>query len=428
MAESLFPSLTKVLGKELGPSVKSNWNYNWDWSLLTVVKIQNRKFGLFDSNNRYKPLRLKLTELSKENLCLEPQTKTHMEDYQSISRHVEGIGLGGGHDGATGRVGAKRDSKDAMSMMTVMKEFVRDEDLAKLWDKTIELQQGFVDGLKMKSGEKLAFVVQRFYNKDKVQVLGEASLGGIFGITAFSFVDVSYESQKSGIKSFIIPENKTFGFVLQEMQLDGNTLRFRLAMFSVIQSMTLSCKLTTLAQDMIGKLEKNVDVWQSLAGCGHLLPKLTVVLEEGCSLIQLEDTLDRILDGEIQPEGAGASFMDLVSAASREQTGALQLLVCALADLPEKIPAALVKSGPETLDHIMEIMEHLKAGAAEVPESLVRPLLEKEQLCWVGSFLKSGRYMKKPETNQDDHPPAQLEALYISVRGISEMLQAEQKL
>ncbi|XP_016521497.1 uncharacterized protein LOC103130559 [Poecilia formosa] len=308
-----------------------------------------------------------------------------------------------------------------------MKEFVRDEDLAKLRHKTIELEQGFVDGLKMESGEKLAFVVQRFYNKDKVQVLGEASFGGIFGITAFSFVDVSDESQKSGIKSFIIPENKTFGFVLQEMQLDGNTVRFRLAMFSVTKLMG-TCKQTTLAQDMIGKLEKNVDVWQSLAGCGHLLPKLTVVLEEGCSLIQLEDTLDRILDGEIQPEGAGASFMDLVSSASREQAGALQLLVCALADLPEKIPAALVKSGPETLDHIMEIMEHLKAGAAEVPESLVRPLLEKEQLCWVGSFLKSGRYMKRPETNQDDHPPAQLVALYISVRGISEMLQAEQKL
>ncbi|XP_008422988.2 uncharacterized protein LOC103474048 [Poecilia reticulata] len=426
MAESLFPSLTKVLGKELGPSVKSNWNYNLDWPLLTVVKIQNKRFGLFESNDRYTPLKLKLTDLSKENLSLEPQTKTHMQDYQTVSRHVEGIGLGGGHNEVTGRAGAKRDCTDATSRMTLMKEFVRDEDVAKLRHKTIELEQEFVESLEMKRGEKLAFVVERFHNKDEVQVLGEASYGGIFGITAFSFVDVSYKSQKSGITSFIIPENKTFGFVLQEMQLDGNTLKFGRAIFSVTMMGIL--KQTTLAQDMIGKLEGKVDVWQSLAGCGHLLPKLTAVLDEGCSLIQLEDTLDRILDGEIQPEGAGASFMDLVSSASREQTEALQLLVCALADLPEEIPAALAKSGPETLDHIMEIMEHLKTGAAEVPESLVRPLLEKQELCWAGSFLKSGRYMKKPEFNGYDHPPAQMEALYVSVRGISVMLRAGRKL
>lgn len=70
-------------------------------------------------------------------------------------------------------------------------------------------------------------------------------------------------------------------------------------------------------------------------------------------------------------------------------------------------------------------MEHLKTGAVEVPESLVRPLLEEEELCWVGSFLESGSYMKEPETPEVDDPPAQLEALYISVRGIRAMLQAE---
>lgn len=41
--------------------------------------------------------------------------------------------------------------------------------------------------------------------------------------------------------------------------------------------------------------------------------------------------LDPIPDGGSQPEGAAASFTDLVSAAAREQTEALQLLVCALA-------------------------------------------------------------------------------------------------
>lgn len=70
LSQSLFPSLTKVLRKELGPSVRSNWDYNFNWPLLTVVKIKTKKFGLFDSNGRYKPLRLKLTDLTKENLSL----------------------------------------------------------------------------------------------------------------------------------------------------------------------------------------------------------------------------------------------------------------------------------------------------------------------------------------------------------------------
>ncbi|XP_027880980.1 uncharacterized protein LOC114149374 isoform X2 [Xiphophorus couchianus] len=425
MAESLFPSLTKVLGKELGPLVRSNWDYNFNWPLLTVVKIKTKKFGLFDSNGRYKPLRLKLTDLTKENLSLEPHTQTHMKDYESLWRRVQGVVVEERLNEVTGRVGVKRDSTDAMCPMTIVKEFVRDEDLAKLRYQTIKLEQSFVDDLNMKTGEKLAFVVQRFYNEDEVRVLGKASSGGKFGATAFSFVSVSMKSQVSGIKTFIIPQNKTFGFVLQKMMLDGNTLRFGLVMFAAIQLMKRQIsKLTTLAQDMIGILEGKVDVWESLAGCGHLLPKLTAVLEEGCSLTQLEEALDPIPDGGSQPEGAAASFTDLVSAAAREQTEALQLLVCALADLPENIPAALIKSGPETLDRIMKIMEHLKTGAVEVPESLVRPLLETEELCWVGSFLKSGGYMEDPGTAEVDHPPAQLEALYISVRGISVMLQA----
>ncbi|XP_023193612.1 uncharacterized protein LOC111609417 isoform X4 [Xiphophorus maculatus] len=360
MAESLFPSLTKVLRKELGPSVRSNWDYNFNWPLLTVVKIKTKKFGLFDSNGRYKPLRLKLTDLTKENLSLEPHPETHVKDYESLWRRVQGVVVEERLNEVTGRVGVKRDSTDAMCPMTIVKEFVRDEDLANLRYQTIKLEQSFVDDLNMKTGEKLAFVVQRFYNEDEVRVLGKASSGGKFGATAFSFVSVSMKSQVSGIKTLIIPQNKTFGFVLQKMMLDGNTLRFGLVMFAAIQLMKRQIsKLTTLAQDMIGILEGKVDVWESLAGCGHLLPKLTAVLEEGCSLTQLE-----------------------------------------------------------------EAMEHLKTGSVEVPESLVRPLLETEELCWVGSFLKSGSYMEDPGTAEVDHPPAQLEALYISVRGISVMLQA----
>ncbi|XP_043951990.1 uncharacterized protein LOC122819370 isoform X2 [Gambusia affinis] len=426
MSETLFPSLTEVLVKDLGPSVKRNWNYNFNWPLLTVVKIKTKTFGLFDSKSRYKPLRLKLTDLTKENLSLESHTVKHMEDYQSLQHNVVELMLEGGYNEVAGRVGVKVDSKDATCKMTIMKEFVRDEDLADLRYQTIKLEQKFVDNLNMKRGEKLAFVVQRFYNKDEVQVLSKTSWGGKFGTKAFSVVSVSMECQVSGMKSFIIPQNKTFGFVLQDMKLRGNNLSFGSVMFAVLEMMKMeTSKPTTLAEDMIGVLEGKLDVWKSLNSCGHLLPKLTAVLEEGCSLIQLEDALDQIPGGGSPPEGAGASFLDLVSSVTREQTEALQLLVCALADLPENIPAALVKSGPETLDRIMKTMEHLKTGAVEVPESLVRPLLEEEELCWVGSFLKSGSYMKEPETPEVDDPPAQLEALYISVRGIRAMLQAE---
>lgn len=67
-----------------------------------------------------------------------------------------------------------------------------------------KLEQSFVDDLNMKTGEELAFVVQRFYNKDEVRVLGEASSGGKFGATAFSFVSVSMKVSSQGLQARLV--------------------------------------------------------------------------------------------------------------------------------------------------------------------------------------------------------------------------------
>lgn len=56
-----------------------------------------------------------------------------------------------------------------------------------------ELEPKYINALEIKAGDKLAFVIQRVYNKNKVQVLSMASQKCSAGIKAFSFVDVSTE-------------------------------------------------------------------------------------------------------------------------------------------------------------------------------------------------------------------------------------------
>lgn len=191
---------------------------------------------------------------------------------------------------------------------------------------------------------------------------------------------------------------------------------------------------------IISGLEERRSVWESLAGCSRLLPSLTGILEDECDLNKLEDALDDIIDGDYQPPEPGpvASFMDLldVSTASKELLEALHLLVCALQALPENVPAALAKCDVETLDVIMRIVDHLKLYKPHVirrleeekeelnkeepwslPESMLRPLMEKEELNWVGSFLSSER-CREIDPKDKSGAGAELEALYISVRGI----------
>lgn len=62
-------------------------------------------------------------------------------------------------------------------------------------------------------------------------------------------------------------------------------------------------------------------------------------------------------------------------------------------------------------------MDHLKLSERGVPESMLRPLMEKEELNWVGSFLSSESCREIDPDDKSGHG-AKLEALYISVRGI----------
>lgn len=417
----------------------SNWDYDKNWPLLSVVKIKDIWFSRFRSNKmKYKLTRMKLTDLT-DRLFLEPKTELYAEEYENL-RHVGGeMSVEGGYNNVTCKAECGTDVVDGSGPMTLMKEYFSNEDLFQLIDMQIDVKPKYIDALKIKKGDELAFVKQRVYNKDKVKVLSMASKKGSAGIKAFEFVDVSAEIQKSGITSMIMPGNKTLAFGFETMYLRGNTLDFRRVMYS-----RAADRENVPPAAIISGLEERRSVWESLAGCSRLLPSLTGILEDECDLNKLEDALDDIIDGDYQPPEPGpvASFMDLldVSTASKELLEALHLLVCALQALPENVPAALAKCDVETLDGIMGIMDHLKLYKPRVirrwvciqeeekdelnkeepwslPESMLRPLMEKEELNWVGSFLSSER-CREIDPNYKSGPGAELEALYISVRGI----------
>ncbi|XP_035995802.1 uncharacterized protein LOC110368488 [Fundulus heteroclitus] len=191
----------------------------------------------------------------------------------------------------------------------------------------------------------------------------------------------------------------------------------------------------SLGRMMVNKIKREAKVLEALADVPgsarmDLLRKFWRLMMESERepLAVLDDALYEYRHGKRQrPQSeAVASFLDVldVSKASSDSTKAVHVLVCALHELPDNTAALLAKSGSETLNCILQMVDGVQDGQARLPESPPLPLQEEGELHWVAKFLIAANdleHLKKKWGDMEISPEGLVELLYTSVDGLSRM-------
>ncbi|XP_015249551.1 PREDICTED: uncharacterized protein LOC107097073 [Cyprinodon variegatus] len=201
MTKDMFPHFSKALVKTLGSSsdLISNRDLNRNWELMTLVKVKKKDHLTFLNNwKRYKPLDLKLRNIVKEDLFLEPEIEPLVKDYKNCSEVDGSVEVEGGDDKFEGKLKGHQDRIDSSSIVSFEKEQFSSKDMENLTMTTFEVDPNIVHKLKMKEGEKLAFVKQRIYNTNEIQVSTKTCKSGSFGLKLLHFFSLGFEVSSHG--------------------------------------------------------------------------------------------------------------------------------------------------------------------------------------------------------------------------------------
>lgn len=403
--------------------------------LLTLVKVSRGKFWPVQ---KYKIMQLSLPELMElEDFSPECTDEPFVINFMNSTKTSGRGGLGGKDVGMyEAEVNAGADSMDGLVQpVNMMSKKVDLKALrSTLSDGTIKTDK--VNLLALKTKDKLAFVHQTIYNSCPVTLIRKCTRDGSLLASCIKILSLFAKGHKKEKTSFTVPEKSTFAYGLVEIKIEDEKLKIscepwtRGALDGLFGDDIENATLQQIKQE----LEMKDALLQPLADLPvstrrDLLKKLSELAEDGDTLSLLEQTLDHCSDGaseRVQSE-AVSSFMDLldVSNISTAVKDAVQLLVSVLDTLPDEVPPLLTHCSPDTLRVLNQLVDGLKDGQANLPESLPVPLQEGQELRWVAEFICLNDQKLKELSDGWDRPelPPEvlLEVLCLAVQGLSLM-------
>ncbi|XP_015246561.1 PREDICTED: uncharacterized protein LOC107095101 [Cyprinodon variegatus] len=468
-SQDIFSSVTEVVIKNLShkKGLISNDNIENKWKIGTLVKIKKRSFcKYFKQRPKYTCLNATLSKIVEEEINFVTEHKPLVEDFTNSCSNKFSIEAGGDAEGiipggAAVKCKGEASSGKSVSSATLWTESIKEENMSDISiGDGIKLKPNVEGKFKLEEGDKLAFVKKRVYNTNSVvlksNISGCASLGA--KLNKF-FSDLS--GSKNEATTFTVPKNTVFAFALQEITVEDGYLKINpeeVILASIVPKEVITVEFCYNKGNPTDDFERGMettgsspspeigaevpffDVFRNneetlmpLADVHEsnrrgLMKTLTEILEDREALALLEDTLDQSGDDEYQPSQskAVALFMDLldVSKMGIDLKEAIHLLVYALNALPGNLAALLAKSGPETLNCIMSMMDSLVDGESELPESPPLPLQEEGELHAIAELILSANDLDTLNRKWDNPlitPEGLLELLYISVCGLCKM-------
>ncbi|CAI5660283.1 unnamed protein product [Oreochromis niloticus] len=398
----MFAAEAKAFVQTLGETdLISNDNLNCKMDLLTLVKVTE---GSFWPVQKYKVIHCSLPELmEEENFSPDYTEEVLVEDFK-ITAEKSGSGGVGGECSNVGEayINASTSSVDGLvqpvSMMTkkanvktVVSRF-----------KGRKIHKDSLDVLGLKEKDKLMFVSQIVYNSSPVKVIRKSTTDGSIFTSYVKMLSVFAKgsSKTRSLLDWLLGDdvsNPTVQKVKEELEMKE------------------------------ALLQPLADLPESTR-C-DLLQALSELVEDGDNLSLLDKTLDHCSNGvfECVQSEAVSSFMDLlnVSNISTSEQDAVHMLVSALHTLPDEVPPLLTRCSPDTLRVLDQLVDELKDGRANLPESLPVPLQEGGELRWVAEFICLNDQKLKELSDGWDRPelPPEvlLEVLCLAVQGLSLM-------
>ncbi|XP_019216956.1 uncharacterized protein LOC102083072 isoform X1 [Oreochromis niloticus] len=432
----MFAAEAKAFVQTLGETdLISNDNLNCKMDLLTLVKVTE---GSFWPVQKYKVIHCSLPELmEEENFSPDYTEEVLVEDFK-ITAEKSGSGGVGGECSNVGEayINASTSSVDGLvqpvSMMTkkanvktVVSRF-----------KGRKIHKDSLDVLGLKEKDKLMFVSQIVYNSSPVKVIRKSTTDGSIFTSYVKMLSVFAKGSSKVETSFTVPAKSIFAYGLVEIKIEDEKLKISCEPWtrSLLDWLLGDDVSNPTVQKVKEELEMKEALLQPLADLPEstrcdLLQTLSELVEDGDNLSLLDKTLDHCSNGvfECVQSEAVSSFMDLliVSNISTSEQDAVHMLVSALHTLPDEVPPLLTRCSPDTLRVLDQLVDGLKDGRANLPESLPVPLQEGGELRWVAEFICLNDQKLKELSDGWDRPelPPEvlLEVLCLAVQGLSLM-------